>query len=111
MSEAVGAYNTITASPEYQELERMRLKAGHDEAQALYNAEKRGAEAEREKWQGVVAEITISKDVELESKAAEIESKDAEIEKLRAKIELLQKSDLIHESTDDHERLVDTGTR
>ena len=76
LSEAVSAYNTVTSSPEYQELERLRIKASHDEAQALYNAEKRGeqrgeqrgAANERKKWQGVV------------------DDKNAEIEKLKKEI-------------------------
>ena len=38
MSEAVNAYRSITASPEYRELERIREKAKHDEAQALSHA-------------------------------------------------------------------------
>lgn len=37
MSEAINAYRSITTSPEYRELERLREKAGHDEAQALYH--------------------------------------------------------------------------
>ena len=43
LSEAVAAYNTITASSEFHEMERLRIKASHDEAQALYNAEKKKA--------------------------------------------------------------------
>jgi len=42
MEQAINAYYTITASPEFQEVERLRAKARHDEAQALYNAEQRG---------------------------------------------------------------------
>ena len=38
MTQAVSAYRQITGSQEYQELERMRDKARHDEAQALGNA-------------------------------------------------------------------------
>jgi len=38
MSRAISAYHSITASPEFQELERLRIKASHDEAQAVYNA-------------------------------------------------------------------------
>ena len=65
MREAISAYRHVTVTPEFQELERLRTKARHDEAQALYNAEKK----EREKWQGIVSE------------------KDAEIERLRAQLE------------------------
>ena len=56
MSEAVVAFRHVAASDEFREIERMRSKARHDEAQALKNAERRGAEVEREKWQGVAAE-------------------------------------------------------
>jgi hypothetical protein len=78
MQEAIGAYRSITATSEFREMERLRSKARHDEAQALYHAEtigeergirigeQRGEKREREKWQGVVAD------------------KDAEIAKLRA---------------------------
>ncbi len=38
MSQAINAYYTITASSEFREKERLRAKARHDEAQALYNA-------------------------------------------------------------------------
>jgi len=42
MNRAIDAYYTITASTEFQELERLRNKADHDEAQALYHAEQLG---------------------------------------------------------------------
>lgn len=42
MSQAINAYYRITASPEFRELERMREKARHDEAQALHHAEQKG---------------------------------------------------------------------
>jgi predicted transposase/invertase (TIGR01784 family) len=64
MNQAINAYNRITVSAEFLEKERLREKARHDEAQALYNA----ARIEREKWQGVVAD------------------KDAEIARLRAQL-------------------------
>lgn len=38
MSQAINAYYTINASSEFHEKERLRAKARHDEAQALYNA-------------------------------------------------------------------------
>ena len=60
MREAIGAYRHVAASPGFREIERMRSKARHDEAQALKNAERRGEERgieiEREKWQGVATE-------------------------------------------------------
>ena len=40
MSQAINAYYTITTSSEFREKERLRTKARHDEAQALYNARK-----------------------------------------------------------------------
>ena len=42
MEQAINEYYTITASPEFRELERLREKARHDEAQALYYAEQKG---------------------------------------------------------------------
>jgi len=42
MSQAIDAYYTITASSRFQEIERLRDRAGHDEAQALYHAEQKG---------------------------------------------------------------------
>jgi predicted transposase/invertase (TIGR01784 family) len=52
MSDAIVAYRNVAASSEFREVERMRSKARHDEAQALYNARKQ----RDEHWQGVVAE-------------------------------------------------------
>jgi len=43
MKEAITAYRQITVTPEFQEAERLRSKARHDEAQALYNAERKKA--------------------------------------------------------------------
>ncbi len=37
MEQAINAYYTITASPEFQEIERLRVKARHDEAQVLHH--------------------------------------------------------------------------
>lgn len=42
MNQAINAYYNITSSAEFRELERLREKARHDEAQALYNAEQKG---------------------------------------------------------------------
>ena len=42
MDQAINAYYTITASPEFREIERLREKARHDEAQALYHAKIEG---------------------------------------------------------------------
>ena len=43
MSDAISAYHQITVTPEFQEAERLRSKARHDEAQALWNAEHKKA--------------------------------------------------------------------
>jgi predicted transposase/invertase (TIGR01784 family) len=75
MKQAIEAYRRVSVSPEFRELERMRSRARHDEAQALYNAEQRGGEKERAKWQSVVAD------------------KDSEIVHLRKQLELLKGSD------------------
>ena len=45
MEQAINEYYTITASPEFREKERLREKARHDEAQALYHA-RRGEKIE-----------------------------------------------------------------
>ena len=42
MNQAIGAYRHIAAAPEFREMERMRSKARHDEAQALYHARREG---------------------------------------------------------------------
>lgn len=42
MSQAIDAYYTITASSKFREMERLRAKARHDEAQALHHAEQKG---------------------------------------------------------------------
>ena len=42
MNQAINAYHSVTASPEFRELERLRAKALHDEAQALFYAERKG---------------------------------------------------------------------
>ena len=42
MEQAISAYYSITASPEFHEVERLREKARHDEAQALHHAEQKG---------------------------------------------------------------------
>lgn len=48
MNQAIDAYYTITASPEFREVERLREKARHDEAQALYHAEQKGMQRGRQ---------------------------------------------------------------
>ena len=82
MSEAISAYRHVAASPEFRERERMRSKAGHDEAQALMNARRQ----ERKHWQGVVAD----KDNVISTQATE----NAELRKRLAELQLeLSKKD------------------
>ena len=81
MSQAIEAYRGITALEEFRYLEILRERTRHDEAQAIYNAEKRGEERMNEHWQGVVA-----------YKDAALAEKDAENEKLRQMIASLQAS-------------------
>lgn len=52
MSRAINAYDTITASSEFCEKERLREKARHDEAQALYNARREARREEKLKIVG-----------------------------------------------------------
>ena len=60
MEQAINAYYTITASPEFREIERLRAKARHDEAQALYHAEQKGiAKGKIEGKQEGIAERNI----------------------------------------------------
>ena len=72
MSQAIVAYRSVTADERFKELERLRLRARHNEASALGHAQREGIKigsaAEREKWQGIVAD------------------KDAQIAKLLAKL-------------------------
>jgi len=50
MNQAIGAYRNITVTPEFLEMERLRDKARHDEAQALHYAKLEGrAEGEKVK--------------------------------------------------------------
>jgi len=79
MEQAIHAYRNITATDEFKELERLRSRARHNEAAALRHARAEATEAEREKWQGVVAE----KDAALTEKDAALTEKDAALVDLR----------------------------
>ena len=76
MSEAIKAYRHVSASNEFKEIERLRSKAKHDEAQALKNAERK----RDVHWQGVVAD----KDATIADKDAALADKDSIIAKLQA---------------------------
>ena len=73
MEQAINAYEKVSVSPEFKELERLRSLTRHNEATAIYYAEERGRDEEREKWQGVVAD-----------KDAEIAHLKAQLEKVRS---------------------------
>jgi predicted transposase/invertase (TIGR01784 family) len=111
VTQAIGAYREIVVSPEFHELERLRDSARHNEASALLNAQRKAEKAEREKWQGVVADkdaalagkdaeiadkdaaladkdaALADKDAEIADKDVALADKDAEIERLRARLE------------------------
>ena len=60
MEEAINAYYTITASSEFREIERLRAKARHDEAQALHHARQEGRqEGKQEGRQEGISERNI----------------------------------------------------
>jgi len=74
MTEAIHAYHSVTATDTFRNLEWMRQKTAHDEAQALANARRQ----ERELWQGVAEERDTA--------VAERDTALAEIEKLRQQL-------------------------
>ena len=80
MEKAINAYNTVTVSPEFRELERLRTMARHNEASALRHARDEGRNEgkleERKKWQDVVA-----------NKDAENERLRLQVAELKAKME------------------------
>ncbi|MCL1885140.1 MAG: hypothetical protein FWF81_15455 [Defluviitaleaceae bacterium] len=71
MSEAIMAYRHVAASQEFREMERVRSKARHDEAQAIYNAERKL----NEHWQGVVANVTAEKDARIAELEAQLKNR------------------------------------
>ena len=83
MQEAIEAYRSITASPEFREAERLRSKARHDEAQALYNAKLEGIRETETKWQDTVAETDRKWHNVVAERDAIISDKDAMVIRLR----------------------------
>jgi len=78
MSEALQAYRHVAVSDEFKEKERMWAKARHDEAQALYNAERK----RDEHWQGVIADVVAEKDAENANLRAQLETLREQIGKI-----------------------------
>ena len=75
MSEAVKAYRHVSASNEFKEIERIRSRASHDEAQALKNARNQGALERDKHWQDVMADVTAEKDAIIAELQAKLASK------------------------------------
>ena len=86
MEKAIGAYRQVSATAEFLEIERLRSKARHDEAQALENARRKAYRKAEEKWQSVIAD----KDSVIANKDSVIADKDAENEQLRRQLAELQ---------------------
>ena len=103
VSQFIDAYREVVASPEFQELERLRADARHNEASALLHVQRKVEKIEREKWQGVIAEkdaaladkdtalanrdaALADKDTALADRDAALADKDAEIALLRAQL-------------------------
>ena len=74
LNQAINAYHSVAASEEFRELERMRAKAEHDEAQALHD--------ERCK----IAKKLLAIDLPIEKIIEATELTQEEIEKLRANL-------------------------
>ena len=105
VTQAIKTYREIVASPEFQELERMRADARYGEASAIANAIATTEESVNARWTGVVAEkdaALADKDAALADKdaamadqkavladqKAALADKDAEIARLRAQLNL-----------------------
>jgi len=89
MKQAIGAYRKVTATDEFKEIERLRSRARHNEASALGHARREAQKAEREKWQGAIADkdaAIADKNAAIADKDAAIADKDALIAKLRARL-------------------------
>ena len=78
MNEAIAAYRHVAASDRFIQIEKVRSKARHDEAQALNNARRK----EREKLQSIID----NKDATIADKDATIANKDAQIAELIARL-------------------------
>ena len=84
MEQAIGAYRSIAS--EFREMERLREKARHDEAQALYNAKLEATREADEKWQKVIESVVAEKNAALAEKDAEITLLREQIAELQARL-------------------------
>ncbi len=84
MTRTIEAYHNLTATAEFQERERMRSKARHDEAQALSNAERKGQEEGRREEKLDVARKLMGMGLPIEKIMEGTGLTREEIEKLRS---------------------------
>jgi hypothetical protein len=56
VEQAIKAYRQTKTTDEFKELERLHSRARHNEASALYHAEREAEKKVNKKWQTVVAE-------------------------------------------------------
>ena len=82
MEQAINAYYSITASPEFHEIERLREKARHDEAQALRHAEQQGIQLGMRQGKLETAQNLIKMGIPLHQVAAATGLAQTEIEGL-----------------------------
>ena len=97
MQKAIHAYESITATDEFKELEWARRKAEHDEATALANerrkVEAQWAEAVTEKEAQItekdsqIATLKAEKEAQIAEKDSQIAEKDSQIAELMRKLE------------------------
>jgi predicted transposase/invertase (TIGR01784 family) len=73
MQETINEFRRVTGTDEFKEIERIRSRARHDEANALGHARSEGYREAEDKWQMVVAD----KDAALADKDAALANKDA----------------------------------
>jgi len=83
MAQAVNAYKQISATQKYQELERIRDKARHDEAQALNNAMRHGEIKGRKKTQEETARRLLAMGLSIDDIIVATELSREEIEALK----------------------------
>ena len=66
MEQAINAYQRISASPEFRELERLRSMARHDEASALGEARQEGEKRGKQEEKLAVARNALSQGLSFE---------------------------------------------